>query len=258
MLLQALSFDNPDRVLWEAAAAVPFTAFCAAAIHETGTSKNASGYRVMGYPGAAPQGYRRYSYRRKLARERTKKGYLPLAMAERVDVCIAGSGFGGSITALRLAELYRAAGADPKAILVLERGPRFKHTDFKQSMDIGHLSNIYSLIQSTQGTGHRSSSRTVSAAARTSTSPRSCARRARRSSAATATPTTAPSGGCGRSEISRATLNPYYRRAELALRVQPADAGTRCRSRAACGRPRSTRPATRATASRSRSTSSAA
>ena len=76
VLLQALSFDNPDRVLYEAAAAVPFTAFCAAAVHETGTSKNASGYRVMGYPGAAPQGYRRYSYGRKLARDSTKKGYL--------------------------------------------------------------------------------------------------------------------------------------------------------------------------------------
>jgi enediyne biosynthesis protein E8 len=76
VLLEALSFDNPDRVLYEAAAAVPFTAFCAAAIHETGTSKNASGYRVMGYPGAAPQGYRRYSYGRQLARDFTKKGYL--------------------------------------------------------------------------------------------------------------------------------------------------------------------------------------
>jgi hypothetical protein len=77
VLLQALSFDNDDRVLYEAAAAVPFTAFCAAAVHPVGTSKNASGYRVMGYPGAAPQGYRRYSYGRKLARDFTTKGYLP-------------------------------------------------------------------------------------------------------------------------------------------------------------------------------------
>src|SRR5687768_1790467 len=77
VLLQALSFDNDDRVLYEAAAAVPFTAFCAAAVHPVGTSKNASGYRVMGYPGAAPQGYRRYSYGRKLARDFTKRGYLP-------------------------------------------------------------------------------------------------------------------------------------------------------------------------------------
>jgi hypothetical protein len=76
VLLGALSFDNPERVLYEAAAAVPFTAFCAAAVHETGTSKNASGYRVMGYPGAAPQGYRRYSYGRKLARDFTRKGCL--------------------------------------------------------------------------------------------------------------------------------------------------------------------------------------
>jgi hypothetical protein len=76
VLLQALSFENEDRVLYEAAAAVPFTAFCAAAVHEVGTSKNASGYRVMGYPGARPQGYRRYSYGRQLARDLTKKGYL--------------------------------------------------------------------------------------------------------------------------------------------------------------------------------------
>jgi hypothetical protein len=74
--VQALSFSNPDRVLYEAAAAIPFTAFCAAAEHPVGTSRNASGYRVMGYPGAAPNGYRGFSYRRKLSRERTKKGYL--------------------------------------------------------------------------------------------------------------------------------------------------------------------------------------
>ena len=40
-------------------------------------TKEASGYRVMGYPGAAPNGYTGFSYRRKLSRERTKKGYLP-------------------------------------------------------------------------------------------------------------------------------------------------------------------------------------
>ena len=77
VVMQALSFDNDDRVLYEAAAAVPFTAFCAAAVHPVGTSKNASGYRVMGYPGAAPQGYKKDSYGRKLARDFTEKGYLP-------------------------------------------------------------------------------------------------------------------------------------------------------------------------------------
>jgi hypothetical protein len=73
---QALSFSNGDRVLYEAAAAVPFAAFCAAVEHPIGTSRNASGYRVMGYPGAAPNGYRGFSYRRKLSKERTKKGSL--------------------------------------------------------------------------------------------------------------------------------------------------------------------------------------
>jgi hypothetical protein len=72
-----LSFDNPTRIVWEAAAAVPFTAFCAAALAPEQTAARASGYRVMGLPGAEPRGYRRFSYRRKLARERTRRGYLP-------------------------------------------------------------------------------------------------------------------------------------------------------------------------------------
>ena len=71
-----LAFDNPNRTLWEAAAAVPFTAFCAAATQPGATAKTASGYRVMGLPGTAPGGYRNFSYARKLARERTKRGYL--------------------------------------------------------------------------------------------------------------------------------------------------------------------------------------
>jgi hypothetical protein len=76
-VMSGLSFDNPSRTLWEAAAAVPFAAFCAAAEHPIGTSANASGYRVMGYPGAAPNGYRGASYRRKLSVERTRHGSLP-------------------------------------------------------------------------------------------------------------------------------------------------------------------------------------
>jgi hypothetical protein len=74
---QALDFSNPERVLWEAAAAIPFTAFCAAATQRNATSKTASGYKVMGHPGTAPHGYKDFSYRRKLARERTSRGYLP-------------------------------------------------------------------------------------------------------------------------------------------------------------------------------------
>lgn len=72
-----LAYSNPSRVVWEAAAAVPFTAFCAAATQRNATARTASGYRVMGHPGTAPHGYRDFSYRRQLARERTRRGYLP-------------------------------------------------------------------------------------------------------------------------------------------------------------------------------------
>ena len=76
--LSGLDFSNPTRTLWEAAAAVPFTAFCGAGEHVTGTSENSSGYRVMGYPGAAPDGYQAdYSYGRPLSKERTRNGSLP-------------------------------------------------------------------------------------------------------------------------------------------------------------------------------------
>ena len=91
----------------------------------------------MGHP-AQPPGYRDFSYRLKLNRGRTRDGN-PSLMAERVDVCIVGSGFGGSIAAFRLAELYRAAEQDA-SVVVLERGERLGHTDFHQSMDVDHLS----------------------------------------------------------------------------------------------------------------------
>ena len=74
--IDGLAFSNPSRILWEAAAAVPFTAFCAAAVIPEQTAARASGYRVMGLPGAAPHGYSGFSYRKKLSKERTKKGYL--------------------------------------------------------------------------------------------------------------------------------------------------------------------------------------
>jgi TAT (twin-arginine translocation) pathway-exported protein len=75
--LQGLDFSNPTRVVWEAAAAVPFTAFCAAATQINATSATASGYAVMGHPGVAPNGYTDFSYGRKLSSERTENGYLP-------------------------------------------------------------------------------------------------------------------------------------------------------------------------------------
>ena len=76
VVLQGLDFGNGNRVLWEAAAAVPFTAFCAAALVPDATAATASGYRVMGHPGTAPNGHRNFSYRRRLARERTRRGNL--------------------------------------------------------------------------------------------------------------------------------------------------------------------------------------
>jgi hypothetical protein len=71
-----LAFSNPDRPLWEAAAAVPFTAFCAAANHVSPQPGDAAGYRVMGHGGAAPNGYRDFSYGRRLNRGRTRNGSL--------------------------------------------------------------------------------------------------------------------------------------------------------------------------------------
>jgi hypothetical protein len=76
-VMQGLAFSNPTRAVWESAAAVAFTAFCAAATQVNATSETASGYRVMGHPGTAPVGYSDFSYGRALAAERTAKGYLP-------------------------------------------------------------------------------------------------------------------------------------------------------------------------------------
>src|SRR5881227_3263554 len=149
-------------------------------------------------------------------------------MAERVDVCIVGSGFGGSISAFRLSELYRAAGVDPKNILVLERGQRFKHTDFRQSMSIANLARVYNLIQSSGGAGSiaapgPSGVQVVTAnavgggsnlyLAASLRSPRETfERRDHR----------ADDGEDRRmwpKQISRKTLDPYYARAEAGLRV---------------------------------------
>jgi hypothetical protein len=72
-----MAFGNPLRLVWEGAAGLPYLAFCAGAAQRNATSRTLSGYRVMGYPGAAKRGYRDFSYGRPLARERTRRGYLP-------------------------------------------------------------------------------------------------------------------------------------------------------------------------------------
>ncbi len=71
-----LDFANPDRIVWEAGAAIPFTAFCAAATVRNATAETAAGYAVMGHPGTAPNGYRDFSYGEKLNHGRTKGGNL--------------------------------------------------------------------------------------------------------------------------------------------------------------------------------------
>lgn len=75
-LIAGTAYDNPTRLVWEAAAAVAFAAFCGVAAPQQ-DAEHAPGYRVMGLPGAAPGGYARFSYRRRLARERTRAGSLP-------------------------------------------------------------------------------------------------------------------------------------------------------------------------------------
>jgi choline dehydrogenase-like flavoprotein len=136
---------------------------------------------------------------------------------ESADVVIVGSGFGGSITAWRLAELYRAAGVDPSAIVVLERGQRYGHTDFRQSMDIDHLSDVYLLIQ-----GQGAQVVTANAVGGGSNLYLAASLRApfetfeRRDHR----PGDGPDRRMWPREISRSALDPYYRRAELGLRVR--------------------------------------
>lgn len=77
VVTSGMAFDNPLRLVWEGAAGLPYLAFCAGAAQRNATSKTLSGYRVMGYPGAAKSGYRDFSYGRALAKEKTRKGFLP-------------------------------------------------------------------------------------------------------------------------------------------------------------------------------------
>lgn len=75
--VQGLSFDNPTRQIWELSALLAFFAFCTGALVTDQAKLVPSGFRVMGFPGAAPEGYWAGSYRRRLGRERTRSGSLP-------------------------------------------------------------------------------------------------------------------------------------------------------------------------------------
>jgi hypothetical protein len=75
--LEGLAASNSSVQVWEAAAAVPFAAFLAAATQANATIDTASGLQVMGHPGTAPQGYASFSYGKRLSTERTTTGSLP-------------------------------------------------------------------------------------------------------------------------------------------------------------------------------------
>ena len=146
----------------------------------------------------------------------------------------------------------RAAGADPTLDRRARARPRAT-TRFKQSMHIDHLSRH--LHCSSRATARRSSSATASAAARTSTSPRRCARRRETFERRDRRPGDGPerrmwpARDLAPRRSTRTTRAPRRRCASRGRR------GSRSRSRAGCGRRRSTPPATRATACRWRSTS---
>jgi choline dehydrogenase-like flavoprotein len=138
-------------------------------------------------------------------------------VTERVDVLIAGSGFGGSIMAWRLAELYEAAGASPSSVVVLERGRDMTHTDFRQSMDVQNLADVYKLESAVSGAQFVAGnlvggSSNVYLAASLRAPTQTFERRDRR-------PDDPPTRRMWPAALSRATLDPYYARVEAALRV---------------------------------------
>ncbi len=67
---------------------------------------------------------------------------------EEVDALIIGSGYGGSIPALRLAEAGMHA-------VVLERGARMRSSDFRQSDDIAYLQSVIDYVISSGNIGFR-------------------------------------------------------------------------------------------------------
>ena len=209
----------------------------------------------MGHPGTAPHGYQRLLLPAPAGPRPHQEG-VPAADGRAGRRLHRRLGFGGSIAAWRLAELYRAADAGRRASSCSSAGKRTGHTDFRQSMDVDHLSDVYELIQ---GQGAQivvanlvggGSNLYLAASLRSPTRDLRAPRPPSRRRPAT--------GGCGRRRSAAATLDRYYRRAEAGAAGPPAVAGTRSRSRAASGRRRCARPATPATACRWRSTSTAA
>ena len=146
--LAGLAFSNPDRVVWEAAAAIPFTAFCAAGNIADATGADRRRLPGDGPPGTAPHGYKRLllpppAQPRTGTRERDRlpvDGRAGRRLHRRLRASAARSPPGG----------WPSSTAPPTqdaSVVVLERGKRKGHTDFRQSMDVDHLSDVYGLIQ---------------------------------------------------------------------------------------------------------------
>ena len=256
--MAGLDFGNPDRVLYEAAAAIPFVAFCAAGTQRNATSRTASGPARDG-----PSRHRAQRLPELLLppppRARAHEEGQPPLMAERVDVCIVGSGFGGSIAAWRLAELYRAAGIDPGA------HPRARARPALQAHRLPPVDGRRPPVRGLQPDpvhrrhrrpdGHRERGRRR---ARTSTWPRRSAPPRETFERRDHHPDDGPDRRMWPKAIARTQMDNWYlpRRARRCACASPR--GRRCRSRAGCGPPRSTPPGTPATACRWRSTSAAA
>src|SRR5205823_7146034 len=113
---------------------------------------------------------------------------------------------------------YQAAGTDPANILMLERGARFKHSDFRQSMYVGNLARVYELIQSADGGGQVVVANAVGGgsnlylAASLRAPSETFERRDHR-------PDDGPNRRMWPAQISRRTLDAHYARAEAGLRV---------------------------------------
>lgn len=57
-------------------------------------------------------------------------------MSEYFDVCIVGSGFGGSVCTLRMVEKGLKT-------VVLDKGKYFQTSELRQTMDIEYITNLY-------------------------------------------------------------------------------------------------------------------
>ena len=197
---------------------MPFAAFLCAA-----TQKNATIDTSSGLPGDGPPGHRARTAtrtsptRRTLSRERTSQREPAVSDAERVDVCIVGLG-------LRRLDLRLPAG---RALPRRRRRRRASSCSSAASATCTPTSasrwtsstsrSVYGLIQGQGaqvviGDGVGGGSNLYLAASLRSPSE-TFERR-------TTTPTTAPTGACGRRRSAAQTLDPYYARAEQALRVQ--------------------------------------